>query len=117
MAINSFKDILAWQKSRALTVEIYKEFSDCRDFSFKDQIQRASISVMNNIAEGYARRSDKAFKNFLFISKGSVAEVESMLLIATSLGYTTAEKQKELLADAEETSRLITGFIRKLSSS
>lgn len=77
---------------------------------------RAALSVPNNIAEGYARRSDKAFKNFLFIAKGSVAEVESMLLIAPDLGYVDIEKQEKLLAISEEVSRLITGFIKKLSA-
>src|SRR3990167_5062192 len=115
MAINSFKDILAWQKARVLTTVIYKEFRDCRDFSFKDQIQRASISIMNNVAEGYARRSDKSFKNFLLIAKASTAEVESMLLIAPSLGYLSKDKQKELLENTEEVSRLLAGFIRKIS--
>ncbi len=116
MPIKSFKDILAWQKAQTLTIEIYQEFRECRDFGFRDQIQRASISIMNNIAEGYAKRSDKSFKNFLFIAKGSAAEVESMLLIAESLGYLSLEKQKVLIEKIEEVSRLITGFIRKLPS-
>ncbi len=116
MAIASFKDILAWQKAYELTVDIYSSFKECRDYSYKDQIQRASISIMNNIAEGYAKRSDKAFKNFLLISKGSVAEVESMLLIATELGYLTDGKQKELLGKVNEVSKLLAGFIRSFQT-
>ena len=114
MAIKSFKDILAWQKARILTVDIYKAFEGCRDFSFRDQIQRASISIMNNIAEGYAKRSDKSFKNYLFISKGSAAEVESMLLIAPELGYISIEKREVLINNTEEVSKILTGFIRSL---
>ena len=114
MAIRSFKDILAWQKAHILTVEIYKSFQDCRDYSFRDQIQRASISIMNNVAEGYAKKSDKSFKNFLFISKGSAAEVESMLLIAPDPGHITTQKQKDLLQKVDEVSMLLTGFIRSL---
>lgn len=91
-------------------------FRDCRDYGFKDQIQRASVSIMNNIAEGYAKRSDKSFRHFLLIAKGSAAEVESMLLIADSLGYITPEKQEELLFKVDEVSKLITGFVRKLSA-
>jgi len=87
MATNSFKDLIVWQRSCKFTVEIYRSFAHTRDYSFKDQIQRATLSIGNNIAEGYARRSDKAFKNFLYISKGSAAEVESMLLVATELKY------------------------------
>ncbi len=116
MPIASFKDILAWQKAKVLTTDIYREFQSCRDFSFRDQIQRASLSIMNNIAEGYAKRSDKSFRNFLAIAKGSAAEVESMLIIAPELGYLTDEKMKELLDRTEEISKVITGFMRKLSS-
>lgn len=116
MATQSFKDLIVWQKSKTLYVEVHRSFKDLKDFSFRDQILRAALSVPNNIAEGYARRSDKAFKNFLFIAKGSVAEVESMLLIAPDLGHIPKEKQVELLAIAEETSKILAGFIKKLSA-
>lgn len=56
---NGFKDLLVWQKAKNLTIEIYKDYKDQRDFSFRDQIQRASVSIMNNIAEGFDRYSDK----------------------------------------------------------
>ena len=65
-----------------MTLEIYKEFGNCKDYGFKDQVQRASVSVMNNIAEGFERRGDKEFKHFLFIAKGSCGEVRSMLYLA-----------------------------------
>lgn len=116
MVIKSFKDILAWQRARSLTIAIYETFQDCRDYSFKDQIQRASLSIMNNVAEGYAKRSDKSFCNYLYIAKGSAAEVESMLLVAIDLGYIDEEKQRQLLEQVEEISKLLTGFIRKLSA-
>lgn len=114
MKIQSFKDLIVWQKSANLAVGIYREFNNCKDYSFRDQIQRATISISNNIAEGYAKRSDKAFRNFLMIAKGSCAEVESMLLIACKLGYLSEEKQKTLLEQTEEVGRLISGFVRKL---
>lgn len=114
MAIKSFQEIIAWQKGRDLTISIYAEFKDCRDYSFRDQIQRATISIMNNIAEGYAKQSDKAFKNYLLIAKGSAAEVESMLLIAPSLGFIHGDKQKDMLSQVNEVSMLLAGFIRKL---
>ena len=115
-SIKSFKDIIAWQNSRDLTLGIYKAFENCRDYSFRDQIQRASLLIMNNIAEGYAKRSDKGFRNYLFIAKGSAAEVESMLLIAPSLGYINSNQQEELILKTDEVSRILTGFIRKLSA-
>ncbi len=116
MPIRSFKEILAWQKGRDLTVNIYSAFNDCRDYSFRDQIQRAVISIMNNVAEGYAKQSNKSFKNYLFIAKGSAAEVESMLIIALDLGYIKEGEQKELLIKVNEVSMILAGFIRKLPS-
>ena len=59
MKIEKFEDIIGWQKAKNLTLDIYKQFKNCRDFSFKDQMQRATISIMNNIAEGFERRGDK----------------------------------------------------------
>jgi four helix bundle protein len=116
MSSGSFKDLLVWQKASDLTFEIYKSFQGSRDFSFRDQIQRASISIMNNIAEGCARRSDKAFRNFLMIAKGSTAEVESMLIIAGKLNYINEADQQELISKTEEVGRLLSGFIKKLSA-
>lgn len=62
MAIERFEDIIAWQKAKELTVGIYQLFAESRDFGFKDQIQRASVSVMNNIAEGFERKSNNEFR-------------------------------------------------------
>lgn len=116
MPVVSFKDLIAWQKARDLTVDIYKDFQETKDWGFRDQIQRAAISVGNNIAEGHSRRSDKAFKNFLFIAVGSAAEVESMLLVASELGYISAATKEKRIQQTEEVAKLINGFIRKLSA-
>ena len=116
MATQSFKDLIVWQKSKLFYLEINKAFKNNKDYFFRDQIMRAALSVPNNIAEGYARRSDKALKNFLFISKGSIAEVESMLLLAPDLGYIDPLQQAELMSITEEVSRLLAGFIKKLSA-
>ena len=114
MAGQSFKDLIAWKKAHSLAVDIYQEFSSCKDFSFRDQIQRASVSIMNNIAEGCGRRSDNTFRHFLKIAKGSAAEVESMLILAASLGYIDQSTQQKLLEQTEETSKILSGFIKKL---
>lgn len=116
MPTQSFKDLIIWQKSFDLSLHIYKSFSGCRDYSFKDQIQRAAVSIMNNTAEGYAKRSDKGFKNYLLIAKGSAAEVESMLLLAERLGYIEAAQQEILISKVNEVGKLISGFVRKLSA-
>lgn len=114
MAVQSFEDIVAWQKSQTLTTEIYRIFKDCKDFSFKNQIQRASVSIMNNIAEGYERNGNKEFRNFLFIAKGSCAEVRSMLLLSEKLGYINPEKRIKLSALSIEISKMLSGFIKSL---
>ena len=69
--IQRFEDLLCWQKARELTRGVYKALHDCRDYGFKDQIQRASVSVMSNIAEGFERGTHAEFINYLFIAKGS----------------------------------------------
>jgi four helix bundle protein len=71
MRIDRFEDIIAWQKAKELTVNIYELFAESKDFGFNNQIQRASVSVMNNITEGFERRSNKEFIQFLYIAKGS----------------------------------------------
>ena len=116
MGANSFKDLVVWQKAADLTTEIYSNFIDSKDFSFRDQIQRASVSIMNNIAEGYARRSDKSFRNFLCIAKGSCAEVESMVIISKRLGYIDSEVEAALLSQTEEVGKMLSAFISKLSA-
>ena len=83
--INRFEEIIAWQKSKDLAVLLYKAFDTSRDQSFKNQIQRATVSISNNIAEGFERQTNKEFKNFLYIAKGSAGEVRSMLSIAQNL--------------------------------
>lgn len=113
---SSFRDLLAWQKARELTILIYRDFNNCKDYSFRDQIQRASVSVMNNIAEGFAKRSDKSFKHFLLISKGSLSEVQSMLILANDLGYISKEVRDSRFILAEETAKIMSGLIKKLKT-
>ena len=114
MKIEKFEDIIAWQKARELTLSIYKTFRDNKDFGFRDQIQRASVSIMNNIAEGFERRGDKELKHFLFIAKGSCGEVRSMLYLALSLEYINKTQYEEFYNLSIEISRLISGFIKTL---
>jgi len=85
--IKNFEDLEIWKISRELVNLIYSDLRKCRDFSFKDQITRAGISSMNNIAEGFCRNSDSEFKQFLNISKGSSGEVKSMYYIAEDQNF------------------------------
>ena len=114
MKIEKFEDIIAWQKSKELTIDIYRQFKNCKDFSFRDQIQRATVSIMNNIAEGFERRGDKEFKHFLFIAKGSCGEVRSMLYLALELKYLSKEDFKKFHNLSTEISKLLSGFIKTL---
>lgn len=116
MTIEKFEDIVAWQKAKTLTKQIYQDFGKCRDFGFKDQIQRASVSIMNNIAEGFERRGDKEFKRFLFIAKGSCGEVRSMLYLAFELQYLSKENTRKYYDASIEISRMISGLIKTLNS-
>jgi four helix bundle protein len=114
MTIQRFEDIIAWQKSKQLSLIIYNVFDNCKDYNFKDQIQRAGVSVMNNIAEGFERKSDKEFKQFLFIAKGSCGEVRSMLYLAKDLKKINKENFNILFNLSEETSKIISGLIKTL---
>jgi four helix bundle protein len=114
MKIDRFEDIVAWQKAKIITVEIYKNVSSLKDYGFKDQIQRASVSIMNNIAEGFERRGDKEFKHFLFIAKASCGEVRSMLNLGFELSYISREKFNFLYDQALEISRILSGLIKTL---
>ncbi len=114
MKINKFEDIIAWQKSQEIAFSIYKEFSNLKDFGFKDQICRAAISISNNIAEGFDRSSNKEFVRFLFISAGSCSELRSMLYLANKLEYINEEKKLNLIDKSEEISKIIKGLIKSL---
>lgn len=111
--IERFEGLFAWQKARALTKAIYAVSQTGRfakDFGLSGQIQRAAVSVMSNIAEGFERRSRTDFQRFLEMARGSCGEVRAQLYIAADIGYLTEAQFAELLAQAEETSRLIRGL-------
>jgi len=114
MAIQKFEDIIAWQKAQNLAVDIYTEFRNSKDFSFRDQICRASVSISNNIAEGFDRSSDADFSRFLYISIASCSEVRSMVYLAERLNYITIDKRDELLSRSHEISKIIRGLIKSI---
>lgn len=114
MKFTRFEDIIAWQKSKDLNILIYKTFRDCKDYSFKDQIQRAAVSIMNNIAEGYERNGNKEFRNFLYISKGSCAEVRSMAYLGLDLGYLTKTQFDIVYESTIEIGRMLSSLIKTL---
>lgn len=111
--IEKFEDFIAWQKARQLTREIYKVTNldrFARDFGLKDQIRRAAVSIMSNIAEGFERGRASEFHQFLSIAKGSCAEVRSHLYVALDAEYLTQQQFRQLMADAVETGQVIGGL-------
>ena len=111
--VERFEDLFAWQKARELTRLIY-DLSRCgsfaKDFGLRDQIRRASVSVMSNIAEGFDRSSPAEFHRFLVIAKGSCAEVRAQLYVASDVDFISGNQFKKAKALAEETSRIIAGL-------
>lgn len=114
MVIKSFEEIVAWQKAEVLAVDIYNSMIQLKDYGFRDQLQRASVSIMNNIAEGFERQTNKELRQFLYISKGSCGEVRSMLRLAENLGYVNKEETTKLISQTTEISRLLAGFIKSI---
>jgi four helix bundle protein len=111
--IERFEDILAWQKARELVAAIYKTSSDGRfakDFGLRDQIRRAAVSIMLNIAEGFARKTKREFLQFLAIAHGSVAEVQSALYVTLDQKYINQEQFENLYKMSEDVSKIIMGF-------
>lgn len=115
--IEKFEDLICWQKAGVLTKRIYEvsnRNSFQKDFSLKDQIRRAALSVILNIAEGFGRRTHNEFKYFLYISNGSIAEVQSCLYIAGDLNYIDEVTFQKLYLDSTEVSKIIFGLIKSL---
>ncbi len=118
--IGRFEDIQSWQKARELVRRVYSlsaRGAFGKDFGFKDQICRAAVSCMSNIAEGFARKSDKDFAHFLDMSRASAIEVQSLLYVALDIGYVAKKEFEALHKMADETVSLVGGFTSYLRSS
>ena len=119
-AFQQFEDIEAWQKARELTKAIYAMSNDglfARDFGLRDQIRRASVSIMSNIAEGFGRGGNKEFIQFLSTAKGSASEVQAQLYAALDAGYINQEQFQKLYSETEATSWMIAGLLLYLQKS
>ncbi|MGH9875256.1 MAG: four helix bundle protein [Pyrinomonadaceae bacterium] len=115
-----FEEIECWKKARELTRKVYEITNQpafSRDFGLKDQIRRAAVSVMSNIAEGYDRSGTAEFVHFLATAKGSAAEVRCQLYVAADQGYVQEEHFLELYALASETARMVSGLMKYLRAS
>jgi four helix bundle protein len=113
MRISRFEDLVAWQKARVLTRQIYEVTERGglgRDFSLKDQMRRCAVSIMANIAEGFERSGLPEFQQYLSVAKASRAELRSHLYVAQDVGYLKADVVSRLLLQAEEVGRIVGGL-------
>ena len=117
--IKRFEDLQVWQRARCLAVKLYRISNEgpfAKDFGLRGQIQRAAVSIVSNIAEGFDRRSNNQFAQFLEIAAGSASEVRAQLYIALDVGYVGKTQFDELFADVSEISGMLTNFMRYLKT-
>jgi four helix bundle protein len=118
VTIRGFEEIESWKEARVLAAKIY-EMSNCgkfrTDFGLRDQIRRAAVSIMANIAEGFGRGGKPEFIRFLRISRASALETQSHLYVALDLGYLSSQDFETLYNQAVRVTRLVGGFINYLS--
>jgi four helix bundle protein len=114
--IKDFEDLEIWKMSRELVNLIYSDFRTCKDLNFRNQITSAGISVMNNISEGFCRKSDAEFHQFLNISKGSTGEVKNMYYIAEDQSYVTSDIAVERRNKTQKIINGISSFMKYLKS-
>lgn len=115
--INSFTDLIVWQKGHKLVLEIYRvsdKFPNSENFGLTNQLRRAAVSVTSNMCEGFERNSSKEFLQFLSISRGSIAEVQNQLLIARDLGYIERSKFVKIAELTIEVHKLLNGFAKSI---
>jgi four helix bundle protein len=109
-SVSKFEDLIVWKEAMNLTVSIYEKFKLCKDYGLKDQVQRAAVSMPSNIAEGYERKTDKEFIQFLYIAKASCGELRTQIYLSIKLDYLLKEDGLELL----EKSRKVSSMLYKL---
>lgn len=106
-----FEDLRVWQEARDLYSNISSLFKECQQYFFRDQIMKATLSVSNNIAEGFERKSNKEWVYFLFIAKGSCGEVRSMLHLAQDQKLINEKQKDELISQTLKISKMLGSLI------
>ena len=117
--VQRFEDLIAWQKARILTRRIYdltRQSLFATDFGLAGQIQRAAVSVMSNIAEGFERSGLREFRKFLTVAKSSCAELRSQLYVAFDIGYVNKSSFERILSLSEEVARIVGGLRSSIQS-
>lgn len=116
--MKTHRDLKVWQNSIELVTEIYKltkSFPNSETFGLASQIQRSSVSVPSNIAEGAARNSNKEFSHFLSIAQGSLAELEAQLIISKNIQYLSKDQFKSILANLIEIRKMLNGLQKSIT--
>ncbi|WP_419776360.1 four helix bundle protein [Maribacter flavus] len=116
MAVQKYQDLLVWQKSQDFAISIYKSFSGLKDYFYKDQTFRASVSISNNLVEGFDRRTNVDFIRFLYIVTSSNSEVRSMLYLSQRLNFLNSSETQKLIDSSNEISRMIYGLINSMKN-
>lgn len=120
MTVKRFEDLEVWQAARDVVNAVYHVSSDgafSKDYALRDQIRRAAVSISSNIAEGFSRHSNKEFVQFLFIAKGSIAEVQSQLHTALDQGYVEQQRFEEIYQAVDVVAKQLSRFITYLKGS
>lgn len=119
--INSYRDLIVWQKSMALVKSVYSvvrsHFPNNEEYALSSQIRRSCISIPSNIAEGFGRNSTKDYVRFLQIARGSLFELQTQVLISFDLGYIDNEQQNEILQSTNEIEKMLNSLINKVENS
>ena len=114
MGHKSFEDLDVWKRSSRLAVDVYKALYGCRDFALKDQMTRSAVSIPSNIAEGAERFSDREFARFLYIARGSAAELRTQLYIAIKVNLIDKNLADKYVDEAIQLSAMLQGLVKSL---
>ena len=111
-SVKRFEDLNVWKESMNLTIVLYKSLAECKDFGFRDQIQRSAVSIPSNIAEGFERNSNKEFIQFLYIAKASCAELRTQLYLGMEIAIFDKSEAKEFIEKTKKISAMLVRLIQ-----
>ncbi len=114
MRVYRFEDLEVWKRSASLSKALYLHFAKSRDFGFRDQITRSGLSIPSNIAEGFERKSNKEFANFLSYSKGSCGELRTQIYIGIEIGYIDRETGQQWVTETKVISKMLANLMKSL---
>lgn len=114
MPYQSFEDLNVWKRSTRLSVDLINYLSNCNDYAFKNQVLKAALSIPSNIAEGAERQSEKEFRYFLNVAKGSAAELRTQLYVGMETTLVEKDMAQEMINELKELSSMLQGLIKSL---